>query len=353
MPRVSHRRLRQLVGRFRGKKLAVVGDVMLDRFVRGHATRLSPEAPVPIVEVKDFAGELHPGGAANVAVNLSALGSAATVFGVVGQDSAGQELQASLKRLGIPTRGLIADPLRPTTEKLRITSGHLHIARVDREQRDPLRKSVQTELLERLQRALPRVAAVVISDYDKGTLTDHLLKVILNSCRARGIPVFVDLKRWRAWEIPATLVLVNERRAVEMTHKDIRDRETAHAVGRQLLEALECEYLVMTRGPAGMMLFDRREVQAGAPDSGAPIRDVKSRPWEVFDVTGAGDTVLATLALSFVAGATLPEAAELATHAAGVVVSKPGTATCSPNDLLESLHVLMHAGRGRTGRAQR
>jgi rfaE bifunctional protein kinase chain/domain len=203
---------------------------------------------------------------------------------------------------------------------------------VDWEQRTPLSKAAQTKLLERFQRVLGRVAAVVASDYDKGTLTDHVLKVILNSCRARGIPVFVDLKRWRAWEIPATLVLVNERRAAEMTHKDVRNRETAHAAGRQLLEALDCEYLVMTRGPEGMMLFDRREVQ-----DGAPIRDVKSRPWEVFDVTGAGDTVLATLALGFVAGATLAEAAELATHAAGVVVSKPGTATCSPNDLLESL----------------
>ncbi len=342
VPRVSHRRLRQLIGRFRGKKLAVVGDVMLDRFLRGRVTRLSPEAPVPVVEVDDLEGSPHPGGAANVVANLAALGATPTLFGVIGRDAAGRALEEELRRQRVPTSGLIADPTRHTTVKVRISSGHLHIARVDWEQRTPLSKAAQTKLLERFQRVLGRVGAVVVSDYDKGTLTDHVLKVILNSCRARGIPVFVDLKRWRAWEIPATLVLVNERRAAEMTHRDVRNRETAHAAGHQLLEALDCEYLVMTRGPEGMMLFDRREVQ-----DGAPIRDVKSRPWEVFDVTGAGDTVLATLALGFVAGATLAEAAELATHAAGVVVSKPGTATCSPNDLLESLR------RNYSGRAQR
>ncbi|MFQ5927702.1 MAG: bifunctional heptose 7-phosphate kinase/heptose 1-phosphate adenyltransferase [Terriglobia bacterium] len=329
MAAISSHRLRRLIQGFRGRRVSVVGDVMLDRFVRGRVTRLSPEAPVPVVEVDHLDGTPHPGGAANVVANLRSLGALAIPFGVVGRDPAGRALRGQLKRIGVPVTGLVADPNRHTTVKVRISSGHLHIVRVDWEERAPLGRKVETQLLERFQRELGKVAAVVVSDYDKGTLTDNVLRVVLNSARARNIPVFVDLKRWRAWELAATLVLVNERRAAEMTQRDIRDTESARVAGWQLLEALDCRHLVMTRGSEGMMIFDRKAARDGAP--------MKHRPWEVFDVTGAGDTVIAALTLSLVAGATLWEAAEVANHAAGVVVSKPGTAACSPAELLASL----------------
>lgn len=338
MREISPRRWRSLLERFRGQRIAVVGDVMLDRFVRGRVTRLSPEAPVPVVEVDSLQGTPHPGGAANVVANLRSLGATAIPLGVIGRDKGGRTLREQLRRLRVPLAGVVTDPARHTTVKIRISSGHLHIVRLDWEQRKPLSAKVETQLLARFQGALPSVKAVVVSDYDKGTLTDNVLKVVLNSCRARDIPAFVDLKRWRprcfGGKLPALLVLVNERRAAEMTQQDIRDAETAWAAGWQLLEALDCRYLVMTRGSEGMMIFD----SAGRGGrEGAPIRDIKHRPWEVFDVTGAGDTVIATLAASMVAGATLRQATELANHAAGVVVSKPGTATCSPVELLASL----------------
>lgn len=331
MTAVSERRLRHLVERFRRQRVAVVGDIMLDRFVRGRVTRLSPEAPVPVVEVDSLEGTPHPGGAANVVANLRALGALAIPFGVIGRDEAGRALCDELRRLRVPVAGLIADSRRHTIVKIRISShDHHHIARVDWEQREPLRAPIETRLLRRFQRALKRVDAVVVSDYDKGTLTDNVLKVVLHSCRLRKIPVFVDLKRWRSSKLEATLVLVNEGRASEMMHQDIRDQETARATGWRLLEALGCENLVMTRGSAGMMLLDHK----GGSGYGAAVRDVR----EVFDVTGAGDTVLATLTLSFLAGASLQEAAELANHAAGVVVGKSGTEVCTPRELLASLN---------------
>lgn len=328
MKRASRQRWDRLVRRFRGQRVAVIGDVMLDRFVRGRASRLSPEAPVPVIEVDSLDGTPHPGGAANVAANLCSLGARPVLLGVVGRDEAARALAGELKRLGVRETELLADPSRPTTVKVRIASGQWQIVRVDREQRTPLRRAVEKKLLARLARVLPQVRAVVVSDYDKGLLTDTVLEAILRSSRARKLPTFVDLKRWRELELPATLILVNERRAAEMTHREIRDAASARAVGQQLRERLGCHYLVMTRGGQGMMIVDREL---------APVRDVESRPWEIFDVTGAGDTVLATLALAFLAGADPEEAAELSNHAAGIVVSKRGTATCTPAELLASL----------------
>jgi len=332
---VSGHRLRKLVTRFRGQRLGVVGDLMLDRFIRGLVSRISPEAPVPVVEVTPDAGSeaVHPGGAANVVVNLVALRAAAIPFGVIGRDEAGAALVRELVRLGASPAGVVRDPARVTTVKMRIIAGHQHVVRADWEQRRPLGGSLERRLLEHFQRSLPRLRGVILSDYDKGTLTENVLKVVLRSCAARRVPVFVDLKRWRPIKFSQALVLVNQRRAAEMTNRDIYDEASARAAGKLLLEGLGCAQLVITRGPEGMMLFDRQ----AAAGRGLTIRAIKTKPTEVFDVTGAGDTVIATLALAMVVGGSPQEAAALANHAAGVVVGKLGTATCSPAELLASL----------------
>lgn len=340
MTSTSIRRLRNLVARFRGQWLGVVGDLMLDRYIRGTVSRISPEAPVAVVEVAPAAESetLHPGGAANVVANLVALSAAAIPFGVIGRDEAGACLERELTRVGVPATGLVRDAARTTTLKMRIIAGHQHVVRADWEQRRPLGRSVERRLLERFQHHLPRLRGVILSDYDKGTLTENVLKVVLSSCAARRVPVFVDLKRWRPIRFSPALVVVNQRRAAEMTNQDIYDERSARAAGQLLREALGCAHLVITRGPEGMMLFDRQKAGGG----GFAIRAIKTKPSEVFDVTGAGDTVIAVLALAFLAGASPQEAAELANHAAGIVVGKLGTATCSRAELLASLR--QHAG---------
>jgi D-beta-D-heptose 7-phosphate kinase/D-beta-D-heptose 1-phosphate adenosyltransferase len=319
------------VRRFRGKRLAVVGDLMLDRFIRGRVARISPEAPVPVVEVNQPETQ-HLGGAGNVAANLAVLGARPAVFGVVGRDEAARALRSELARHRIAAGGVVVDPERPTTVKTRIIAEHQHVVRADWEQAAPLPRALERRLLAAFRRAAPRLDGVILSDYDKGVLTEALTAELLELCRARRLPVFADLKAAKPLEPGVTLVLVNQHRAEEIARTKIDSEKTLQLVGRHLMARFPCSTLVVTRGAQGMVVFEK-----GNRSRGVRVAAVRTRPWEVFDVTGAGDTVMAALALATVARATPAQAAALANAAAGIVVGKLGTAAATPQELLESL----------------
>jgi D-glycero-beta-D-manno-heptose-7-phosphate kinase len=337
MIQLKHERAEELVRRMKGRAVVVYGDVMLDEFVWGEATRISPEAPVPVVDIqREY---VHPGGAANVLMNLAALGLSARVVGVVGEDRAGERLRAELRAAGADSSAgsLIVDPSRPTTAKTRIiahSQGHNQtVVRADRERRTPVAGEVEKRIVDALQEAIETASAFVISDYDKGAVTPGILAEILPLAMRRGLPVLVDpkIRNFDSYR-PATLVTPNHHEALRVTGSDDHTDEGLKRAGRMIRERLGCESVLITRGERGMMLLERER---------EPVY-VETVAREVYDVTGAGDTVIAALAASLAAGATMFEAAVVANHAAGVVVGKLGTATADREELLSSFQADEH-----------
>ncbi len=321
---------------------------MLDRFIRGRVARISPEAPVPVVEVNQPETQ-HLGGAGNVAANLAALGARATAFGVVGRDEAGRVLRRELSRNRIGAAGIVTDPGRPTTVKMRIiavqadwenTSAlpvpHQHIVRADWESAAALSQSVQRRLLTGFKQLVSRLDGVVISDYDKGVVTEGLVNELLRECRKHDLPVFLDLKVPRSFDSGLTLVLVNQWRAERIVGQRIEGESSLLAVAEHIVRLLQCSVLVITRGAKGMVVFEHGET-IGKGRSSLHIDAVYRRPLDLFDRTGAGDTVLSVLSLAMVSGATPIQAATIATSAGSIVVNKWGTAVVTPQELLESL----------------
>ncbi|MGH9804672.1 MAG: bifunctional heptose 7-phosphate kinase/heptose 1-phosphate adenyltransferase [Candidatus Acidiferrales bacterium] len=328
---ISSARVRTLLRRARGRRVAVVGDFMLDRFIRGSVSRVSPEAPVPVVQVNQ-PESAHLGGAGNVTANLAALGARPAAFGIIGLDQSGAVIRSQLRRLRADTSGLLTDPARPTTLKTRIIAEHQHVVRADWEATGPLGTKLEAQLLRRLGATTPRLDAVVLSDYGKGVLTDTLLAELLPRCARHSIPVFIDLKVPRALDPGVRLVLLNQRRAEELSGRAIADERALQLVGRHLMARFPCQTLVITRGAQGMAVLEK-----GGSAAALRVEAIRTKPWEVFDVTGAGDTVLAALTLALVAGASARQAAALANTAAGVVVGKLGTAVCTAEELLRNL----------------
>jgi D-glycero-beta-D-manno-heptose-7-phosphate kinase len=295
---------------------------MLDEFIWGKVRRISPEAPVPVVEVARES--YHLGGAGNVAAGLSALGAIPIPIGLVGDDYAAKRFADLLNEHTIEPSGLISDTSRPTTLKTRIVAHNQQIVRADRESKTPLSEDRNAALLAAFLKWLPSCAAVIVSDYDKGVVNRQLLSQALPAAQKAGVPVLLDPKVHHAdYYRPITLITPNHREAELLTGMSIETDSQLEAAGRRLLERFDCPYALITRGEEGMSLFFR---------GGSHRLPTFAR--EVFDVTGAGDTVIGTLALALAAGATTEEAAILANHAAGVVVGKVGTATVSRAELL-------------------
>jgi D-beta-D-heptose 7-phosphate kinase/D-beta-D-heptose 1-phosphate adenosyltransferase len=322
---VNRPRAQALLRAMEGRRVLVVGDVMLDEFLWGDVTRISPEAPVPVVTVREQSFRL--GGAGNVAVNVRALGGEALLAGVVGSDAAGSRVQGALDQAGIVPL-LALSETRPTTLKTRIIANHQQVVRADRETDAALDPALVERLLEPLAAAVAGAGAVVVSDYAKGVVSRAVMRRVLEAARRRRVPVLVDPK---VPHLPlyrgASVITPNLREAERATRIDIRSPRDLQAAGRRLLSSLRCRAALITRGESGMTLFEPRRRPFHIP---ATAR-------EVFDVTGAGDTVVASLALALAAGARLTEAAVLANAAAGVVVGKVGTAQVSPAEVLEAL----------------
>ncbi len=353
-------RLNRLIPRFRKIRIGVLGDLMLDRYLWGEANRLSPEAPVPVV---DFASQSDfPGGAGNVAANLAALGAHVEIFGVVGgkktsgkqplpklqDDEAGSALRSCLRAAKIAERGVLVDALRVTTVKTRVIARHQQIVRIDNECRDSLAPEVAEKLFHLLLPSLQHLDALVLSDYDKGLITDAFADRVLHACHQRNVPVFVKPKRSRLYAYRgARLIVCNTQEAAFFVTRALSDEKSIEEAGRALLPHFGCAAVVITRGSKGMSIFEEaspRTVHIPATSFevtyarvGQPGIDRSATGRQVFDVTGAGDTVLSVLALAMAAGASLADAAFLANTAAGVVVGKLGTASVSPKELAAAL----------------
>ncbi len=322
---MTDRGIESTVSRLSGTAVLIVGDLMLDEYIWGDVRRISPEAPVPVVEVAGLTAV--PGGAANAAAGIVALGGQARLGGVVGGDASGQRLRARLRERGIAVDGIWSDERRPTTTKTRIVAGSQQVVRADRETCAPLAESIEDALGDWALGQLGGAGAVILSDYAKGAVSARLAQTLIEAASARRLPVVVDTKgvdyaRYRG----ATVLTPNLEEAARASGLVIADEEDLCRAAKVLLGNLGGAALLVTRGAQGMTLFT-------ADGPGADPAHIQATARNVFDVTGAGDTVVASLALALASGASLPDAAHLASAAAGVVVGKVGTATVSLAEL--------------------
>ena len=320
------------VRNFRNERILVLGDLMLDRFIWGAVSRISPEAPVPVVEIKTES--THLGGAANVASNIRSLGGIPVPLGIIGSDFEGNRLREEFRALNCPTGGIIVDKGRPTSIKTRIIAHHQQVCRADREDRSPLSPVIKSRVAEKFRSSLSSVDAVIVSDYAKGLISPSLLRRVLPQARSACKIVCIDpkIKNFAAYK-PATVITPNTTEAEQASGIPILgDRDLLRA-GKKILGETGIEHLLVTRGEEGMALFE----------SDSKVTCIPTVAKEVFDVTGAGDTVISTLALGLVAGLSILEAAVLSNIAAGIVVGKLGTASVHPEELIAG--ILQHVRR--------
>lgn len=314
-----------LIEGFSRARVLVIGDLIMDHFIWGKVRRISPEAPVPVVEVTSES--LMLGGSANVVNNIHSLGGRASITGVIGRDDDGKKLVNSLKAKGIETSGVVVDAKRPTTIKTRIIAHSQQVVRFDREKKDSLEPEITAKVLSYIRQAVRSTDVVVISDYAKGLVTEPLVHEIVSLCGKAGVKVAVDPKvEHFDYYKGVTIVTPNNLEASAASGVEIVDEASLHRAGESLLSRIGCAALLITRGENGMSLFeDRSDIH------------IPTVAREVFDVSGAGDTVIGTLSLALAAGATFIEAAVLANFAAGVVVGKVGTATLAPDELRQAI----------------
>lgn len=320
---VDRARAEALVRSFAGRKIAVIGDLMLDHFIWGTVSRISPEAPVPVVRVSRES--YHLGGAGNVACNLKSLGAEVALAGVVGKDDAGRRVMEAFEERGLPRGGVVEIEGRMTTKKTRIIAHSQQVVRFDREEESPLDAAAERRLNDAALASIRDAAALVVSDYEKGTVSPALLGAVLPRARQLGRPVVVDPKpaHYEAYR-PVTAITPNVGEASQMSGIRIRADADAERAAGAILSSLGCEAVLLTQGERGMLLCEA---------AAEPFR-IATAAREVFDVTGAGDTVVATFVLALASGASKREAAVIANAAAGIVVGKVGTATVTPEELV-------------------
>ena len=319
-----------LAAAFRGQRVLVLGDIMLDEYIWGEVRRISPEAPVPVVEMSRRT--YVPGGESNTAANVAALGGQPYLLGVVGEDYHANCLREALTRSGIDHLGLCVDETRLTTTKTRIVAHSQQVVRLDCEQRTSLSARLEDELLRQAETRLAEVEACIISDYGKGLVSERLARQFIRLARQAGKPVVVDPKGTDYGKYcGATVVKPNAHEAETVAKQPITDEASLAEVGRRLLEILDGSALLITRGAQGMSLFRGRE----------PAVHIPTLARHVFDVTGAGDTVASVLALGLAASGSLEESMHLANRAASIVVGKVGTATVTVEELLAEVRSVL------------
>lgn len=325
LPPMDHDRLRAIVGGFEGRRIVVLGDVMVDEYLWGRATRISPESPVMVVEV-DRETQV-PGGAANVAHNLLALGARVSVVGAVGDDATGARLRSMLEQEGADASGLIVDYGRPTTRKTRVVAHSQQVLRLDRERSAAVAEPVRRAMVERLAALVPLADAMLVSDYDKGVVSGPVMSAAMALARSRGAVVAANPKPPNVRLLAgATAVSLNQPEAVAASGGDARFEgdDGIDEAGAELARALAVETLVVTRGARGLSLW----TAAGA------IHHLPAHPVEVYDVAGAGDTVISALTLGLCCGADVRDAAAVANRAGACVVRKVGVAATTREELL-------------------
>jgi len=318
------------MGEFKKRRVIVVGDLMIDRYIVGSVSRISPEAPVPVVHV--HSEKAVPGGASNVALNVRSLGGLATVAGVIGADADGRELSVLLDARGVSMAAAVTDTSIRTTVKTRVIAERQQVVRIDWEDRFAFSTGTLAEFERKLHAEIKNADGVIIEDYGKGVIIQDVVDIVLGAAKARNIPVGLDPKENHELQVEGITLATPNRKEAFSAAGIPETRPAAHpladqellSVGRILLDKWKPELLMITLGAHGMLLLEKGK---------APVH-VPTRAREVFDVSGAGDTVIATCVLARAAGASFVEAAEIANYAAGVVVGKIGTATCSPEELL-------------------
>ncbi len=324
MNHVDPARARVLLDGARQRRILVVGDLMLDVYLRGEVSRVSPEAPVPVVHVREEWRAL--GGAANVAANAAALGVACDVLGCIGEDAAGAALRVSLADAGIGDAGVVAVAGRPTTTKTRVMARHQQVARYDQEALEPLAADAVSRLVDRIEALAPRCDAIVLEDYDKGVLVPAVIDAALDAARRLGRPVVVDPKADHFFDYRgATVFKPNRGELAAALRAPVLADDAAWL--ERTRRHLECSHLLVTLGEDGLALMTEEGEYARVPTVAR----------SVFDVSGAGDTVTAVIAATLTAGGTILEAAVLANHAAGVEIGKLGVATVSGEELLGAI----------------
>ena len=312
--------LQKILDSFKNIKIGVVGDLMLDDYIIGVVDRISPEAPVPVVNVKEERFVL--GGAANVVNNLSVLGARTICFGVIGADDNGDRLIKTFEEKGIDNSGIIRTKELPTIVKRRVLAGNQQLLRIDWEKAQPISKKLEDSLLENFNSKIDSLDAVILSDYDKGVLTPRVAKEIVKICREKNKIVTVDPKPKNAINyVGATSMTPNRKEAMECLGKS--NITNFEVLGKELKEKLQLDNLLLTRSEEGMSLFLDEVI------------NIPTFAKEVYDVTGAGDTVISVFTLASAAGVDWHESAKIANTAAGVVVGKMGTSTVTKEEILE------------------
>lgn len=306
-------RLHDVFSQFQTRFVAVIGDVMLDRYIWGSVTRISPEAPVPVVDVLRESN--HLGGASNVALNIRSLGAVPVLFGVVGSDANAGALRGIFERERIITDFLIEDPTRPTTVKTRIIAGSQHVARIDYEDRQVVGEDTTRRLLDRLDGHLGSINIIILQDYNKGVISPALIHQVIEMARSRDIPVLVDPKYHNFFEYTGVTVFKPNRKEIEDALKlRLHDEQSFVDAARALRQRLGCAHVLLTLGEKGMLLLR---------DDDSIVR-IPTKARKVADVSGAGDTVIATLAVAMAGGADMSEAAQIANLAGGLVCEEVG-----------------------------
>ncbi|HLB25762.1 MAG TPA: D-glycero-beta-D-manno-heptose-7-phosphate kinase [Nitrospirota bacterium] len=322
---MDRKALLKYIGGFKDASILVVGDVMLDHFIWGKVTRISPEAPVPVVDINHESVML--GGAANVLNNIISLGGRAGLCGVVGHDEMGRRVVHELRLRNVNTDGLVVEEGRPTTVKTRVVAHSQQVVRFDRENKGEINADTERFILDCARKQDP-LSGIIVSDYAKGVVTKRLVGGLVKIAGERGVPLAVDPKVGHFdFYKNVTVVTPNNLEASQAAGFDIVDDGTLAAAGKRLLEKLRCDAVLITRGEHGMSLFRK---------DGSPVH-IPTVAKEVYDVTGAGDTVIAVFMLALASGAPMHEAAVIANHAAGIVVGEVGTATVSPERLRKAV----------------
>lgn len=323
---VSATKLLDILGRIWRRNIVVLGDLMLDRYIWGAVTRISPEAPVPIVEVESESFSL--GGAANVANNVQALGARVIPIGVVGHDNEGQSLISMAAGAGFETGGIIIDTRRPTTVKTRVIAHNQHVVRIDQETRETISAQTYEKILSFIKTILPTVDAMIIEDYNKGLIHPELVSEVIECAAKRKIITAVDPKFDNFWAYKGVTVFKPNRREAEaVLGVRLDTQKEVMRAAQKLQKKLECENVLITLGERGLHLLDLHNNHHAIP----------TRAKKVHDVSGAGDTVIGTLTAALAAGASILEAAHLANFAAGVVVAEVGAVPISPSKLREAI----------------
>lgn len=320
------RRAREIVARFQEGRVLVIGDCMLDHWIWGTVSRISPEAPIPVVDVER--STYTCGGAANVVHNLCSLGARSGMVGVVGDDDAGSRLRSMLSGQGADVAGLLVDPARPTTTKMRVIAHSQQVVRADTELRAPLDDAIVQALIDAVGDDLADYQGLLVSDYNKGVVSPSVVRAFVDAARRKGIPVVAGPKPENVGLFQnITVIALNEKEAHAATGTGARSEEGAVLAGRDLLRRMGSAAVLITRGDRGMSLIE----------TGRKPHHVPAHARQVYDVSGAGDTVVSVLTLALVAGATMQEAVQLANYAAAVVVQKVGTATATVEEIVEAV----------------